>query len=645
MNIQSICSRCGGELLPSGENTFKCKFCGATFREDTIKKEKDALASLLDDDKREKISNLKRELWKKVSETYADSIAICKICRDIKALDPNDFYANFYEAANCESEDLFVEQLENMDVIEHYDDIEDVLNYSIKSISPRNMLAICNLIERAYKQNDLTRYNEFRTKYDEQCSLINDCVYDPAYPRDVFICYSSKDMDKVESLVKYLESQGLLCFVAIRNLQHGRGAVSNYWKALHTAIENCKCVVFLSSVNSRDLNCDALAELRYVLSLEQKLNKKIKKIEYLIDNYTGAPVERSFKKVFDGLEYCYDEETVFDRVVWDEPESAPQTEPVLVTQKEAKYCCNCGKENPDNAKFCYNCGKDIFVSTQEEFIEYLRKAKEDLEKQKQIAAEEPRQSVQLDSESSSLPVIERIPEEELDIYNDDVSEGAVADAVENEDYFSGNMRFVDVDVSQSSEEESSQKWQQNNSDDFYDGYDSVELIKGQNVILPENIKKIRVMVQNDYKLDNVEADLYVFLLDGNERVLSESDLVFFGNKTSLNKSVKLEHSYESEIVDIRFNKVNQDIAKIRFILSFQREDGKVRNFTMLNETNVTFLLEDQGYRFCMTDVGRYESVSAFELYRIRNKWRLRIQAAGLKQDINSLCGDYGIEVE
>jgi hypothetical protein len=65
--------------------------------------------------------------------------------------------------------------------VESKDEMEDILEYCLKSITPRNMLAICNLIERAYKQNDLTLYNDFRTKYDEQCNLINDCVYDPAY--------------------------------------------------------------------------------------------------------------------------------------------------------------------------------------------------------------------------------------------------------------------------------------------------------------------------------------------------------------------------------------------------------------------------------------------------------------------------------
>lgn len=667
MSIQSFCSKCGGQLIQQNENTYKCKFCDAIYREDTIKKEIDALALLLDEEKKEKLSNLKRELWKKANETYVDSKEIIRLCKEIKAYLPDDFYANFYEAANSEIEDRLVDELERMDVIEHYDDIEQILDYCLKSITPRNMLAICNLIERAYKQNDLSLYNEFRTKYDEQCNLINDCVYDPAYPRDVFVCYSSKDMPKVESLVKYLEEQGLLCFVAIRNLQHGRGAVQNYWNALHTAIENCKCIVFLSSTHSRDMHCDALQELRYVLSLEQKNKKKIKKIEYLLENYTGAPVERNFKKIFEGLEYCYDEETVFDRITWDEEEETPVVEaPEIVVQKEVKFCCNCGKENPDNAKFCFDCGKDVFVATQMEYIEHLKRLKEELEQQReslinthlqemeqqqkeaqererlqQEAHERERREIEAQAQSAAPKqeeVIEPAPTK--------VVQHEPKTAVEEEDdYFSGKIRFVDVDPVGDYTQEDTMQGRRGEAVTLYAGDEYMELIKGQNVLLPENAKKARVIIENEYKLDNVEADLYVFMLDGNERVLSESDLVFFGNSSSLNKSVKLLECEERNVVDISFNKVHQDISKIRFIMAMNMEDGRIKNFSMLKSSKITIILEEQAFVINLADLGRFDSILAIEFYRIRHKWKLSVQVAGFKQSITDMCCGYGIEVE
>lgn len=658
MSIQSFCSKCGGQLIQQDENTFKCKFCDAIYREDTIKKEISALAVLLDEDKKEKLSNLKRELWKKANEKNIDSDEVIRLCNAIKAYLPDDFYANFYEAANSENEDRLVTELEQMDVIEHYDDIEHILNYCLKSITSRNMLAICNLIERAYKQNDLSLYNEFRTKYDEECNRVNNCVYDPAYPRDVFVCYSSKDMAKVESLVKFLEDQGLICFVAIRNLQHGRGAVQNYWNALHTAIENCKCIVFLSSTNSRDMNCDALQELRYVLSLEQKNKRKIKKIEYLLENYTGAPVERNFKKIFEGLEYCYDEETVFDRITWDEDEETVVAESSEITvQKEVKFCCNCGKENPDNAKFCYDCGKDIFVATQADYIEYLKKQKEDLEQQREtlitthLQEMEQRQKEEQEREKQRLAEQSQEKSPKNKGNNDPVPtrivqhEPQTKTVEEEDDYFSGKIRFVDVDPVGDYTQDDEFHGRRGGAVTLYDGNDYMELIKGQNVLLPEGIRKARVIIENEYKLDNVEADLYVFMLDNNERVLSESDLVFFGNPNSLNKSVSLVESDAKSVVDLSFNKVNQDICKIRFIMAMNMEDGRIRNFSMLRSSKITILLEEQAFVINLADLGRFDSILAVEFFRVRHKWKLGVQVAGFKQSIADWCCGYGIEVE
>ena len=205
------------------------------------------------------------------------------------------------------------------------------------------------------------------------------------------------------------------------------------------------------------------------------------------------------------------------------------------------------------------------------------------------------------------------------------------------------MTFEDVELPADETDPNENVGNRKNTFEYYSGSDTFELIKGQNVVIPDTEKRIKVSFENSYKMDNVEADLFVFLLDGNDRVLSESDLVFFGNTSSLNKSVTMNEN--GSAVEVRFNKINQDITRVRFIMSFNMEDGRIRNFSMLNDSKVTFLLENQAYSFQMSDVGRFESVSVFEFNRIRNKWKLSIQAAGLKADINSLCADYGIDVE
>ena len=324
MNFNELtCPKCGGEIIET-ESGCRCKFCRTQFKEDTLVKQAEALSGLLDKEKQEKVANLRTQLWKRISDEYTDSEQILRLCREIKSYLPQDFFASFFEAANEENDSALISFLDSIDVESNLDDVSTVLDFSLKSLNGRNMMSVCNLIERAYKNTDLERYSAYRTKYDEESQKVNDCVYDPELPRDAFICYSSKDMETVQKLVDYLEENGLTCFVAIRNLQHGRNAAQNYWISIKKAIDNCKAFVFISSTNSRSVACDTKEEVRYVLDMERKTGEKKQKVEYLIENYTGkAAIERTFKKFFEGLEYCYDPETVFDRLMAADEEPAP----------------------------------------------------------------------------------------------------------------------------------------------------------------------------------------------------------------------------------------------------------------------------------------------------------------------------------
>ncbi len=604
--IHSICSKCGGELVQNGNDEFKCLFCGAVYREETVKKIEEILSRILDADKREKVAALKQALWIKINEKYTDSEEVVRLCREIKKITPSDFYANFYEAANSERDSDFINALNSIDTVAHYQDMDDILRFALKSITAKNMGAICDLIERAYKQTAPSLYNKYRTMFDAEAIKVNDCVFDPAYPRNVFVCYSSKDMPSVESLVRYLEEQGLLCFVAIRNLKHGSGAVQNYWSAIQTAIENCECVVFLSSKNSRSLNCDALKELRYVVELEQKRGKKIKKIEYLLESYIGVPVERTFKKIFDGLEYCYDKETVFDRILANEPSDSAKERLTHKDTKRVKYCAKCGYENAENVKFCSECDSDEFVATRKEYVELINQTRKELEKRR------------------------KEQEELTKIINDTRSrtEREAANATgDNSKRSNGNFDCI----------------KNQNVDDVE--VEPIELIKGQHLVLPDKLKRVTVSVENKYSVDNVSANLYVFLLNDNEKVLSESDFVFFGNTKSLNGSVEYKCETSLENVYVNLNKIIRDIERVRFILSFGKEVGRVSNFSMLETCTAKISFNDKVYYLNLESVGRVHSVCLFEFYRMKNKWKLRIMEEGIKEDISKLCINYGIDVE
>ena len=53
------------------------------------------------------------------------------------------------------------------------------------------------LIERAYKSTNLVKFEEYVTRLETEAAKVDSGIYSTLNPRDVFIAYSSRDMDKV----------------------------------------------------------------------------------------------------------------------------------------------------------------------------------------------------------------------------------------------------------------------------------------------------------------------------------------------------------------------------------------------------------------------------------------------------------------
>ena len=324
------CKNCGGSLMPLTDELCKCENCGSTYANISAKKQQELLDSFLDKQKQEQLNSLRRHLWQETTAKFIDSEKITSICLNIKNIYPEDFLANFYEVACGDYEQAVIDFIDSINVKEHHELIEPIINFLIKSLKSEYLLSVNNLIERAYKQSDLQTFNKLTTAFASQAKLVEEGVYELNLPRDVFVAYSSADMSEVQKVVTALESEGLTCFVAMRNLQHGVGAVNNYQQALEKAIDNCKIFLFISSKNSRSFKCDAIKhELPYLKKSDlEQLRYKFPNVDYVkIDNKYKKPriqlrlddaksmADVLVNEIFAGLEYCYDIEGVKERIV------------------------------------------------------------------------------------------------------------------------------------------------------------------------------------------------------------------------------------------------------------------------------------------------------------------------------------------
>lgn len=332
------CPNCGsGEFKKTADGGYRCAYCGGRFSDIAVQRSVDDIRTACGDTlnaillakREEEIAAVRSNLYGAVHAEFLDTEKIVGLCRELKRLKPNDFQAEFYEVAsgnNISAINEFVSEMnaDNEGVVDY------VLEYLIKLISSGTLIVIDDLIRRAYEKTNISKYNAWQEKYQTEAQKIEASVYDVTCTRDVFIAYKSEDMAHVTELVNYLEMQeGLSCFVAARNLQHGRAV--DYDGKIKQALDNCRAVVFVSSRNARKTGDARDKELPYIRAQDfdngpkewkarsdyKGLPKKYKKprVEYVVEEYVNLAAEKPIAEFFDGYERCYNVRAVAESLV------------------------------------------------------------------------------------------------------------------------------------------------------------------------------------------------------------------------------------------------------------------------------------------------------------------------------------------
>ncbi len=343
--IALTCPRCGGELYEKN-GKYKCTCCDRSYERESTENIADKMKAVLGEQKQEAVANLRQRLWEEVHKKYVSNANVSEICSGILNYLPNDFYAGFYHATCSEQKNALSDFFENVNLDDWCEDIPEICDYLITALRPEWTICLSGIIEWFKNRDDLENYNKYRTQYEREYDSLEDGVFTPSLHRDVFMCYSSKDMGAVDKLVCELENEGITCFVAARNLRHGAGSVDSYHDAIHTAIKNCKIVLFVSSVNSRSLKCEATSELSYI---EEK-RPDMPRVEFLLQNYKNFKSEQNVKDFFKGLEYCVSVDDTVKRVIKMLKQPKAEEEAKRKAEEEAKLKAEEAKRRREEAK-------------------------------------------------------------------------------------------------------------------------------------------------------------------------------------------------------------------------------------------------------------------------------------------------------
>ena len=407
---QHLCPICGGILKSIGNNEYKCEYCGKgpytyeKVEEDFLESVSAAIDQVFYNIKNEQLANLRHRLYELTKiDKYCNSNAIKNVCEDIKKIVPADFFANFYLVANSGIKTSVNEFIDQIDIEKEYEKLEWAVEFMLRSLQSDNITSMSRLLEKAklyaeQRNIDDKTWIKLVNKFETEVSRINNGIYDVDLPRDVFVAYSSKDIDLAYQIVNVLEANDMSCFIAARNLQNGSNAVNNYQSNIQKAIDNSTVFLFVSTNNSRSKSCDAYdIEMQYIMNSEllrlgnithkvyEKLGKESNKkprIEFLADKYTGTTIyEDNIKSFFKGYTYCKDVKSLPKMVYtaiqekettdWGKTQTSTHNQEVvkeIIEEKTIIICPDCGTKNSDDAKFCSNCGRNFSANTIKEGI-------------------------------------------------------------------------------------------------------------------------------------------------------------------------------------------------------------------------------------------------------------------------------------
>jgi uncharacterized Zn finger protein (UPF0148 family) len=277
---QAKCTSCGATLaVNSGDKTAICEFCQTT----NIVENALALAKV-QVDVTEDLKKLRANLNDFVSQNSIDEIL--RVSQKILDWIPQDFVAKYYfaYAKQATGQPRFMYDFLSQPPAFTEEEFQNVSAHLMRYSDLRDKRRIVDF----YNKFDSAKVSAFIEAHTKRQDVENHYAN---VPRDVFICFSSYNVEIAENVMNALESDGNTCWISTRNLRPND--TENYWTNIENAIKNTTLVLVIGSEDSM-LSKDVQKEIE----LAQTHHKRI--IEFKIDN---ARHNTLFKHVFSGVKW------------------------------------------------------------------------------------------------------------------------------------------------------------------------------------------------------------------------------------------------------------------------------------------------------------------------------------------------------
>ena len=172
----------------------------------------------------------------------------------------------------------------------------------------------------------------------------------------------------------------------------------------------------------------------------------------------------------------------------------------------------------------------------------------------------------------------------------------------------------------------------------------IDLVSGQNC--PLSTTALHVSISHGQSPPGMAADVSAFLLNGQGKVSTDDDFIFFNQPTRTEQGILLEP--EQGRFTLHLDRTGTDIQKIALAITITDGQAKGQNFTQFK--NVTVLVKDflSGIEIaCFSLDTRQNQESALivaEFYRHQDKWKFRAVGQGFIGGLQPLAEFYGVDI-
>jgi hypothetical protein len=281
MKLQTAkCTTCGASLKLEVDKTIsECSYC----------KSQIIVSNALDFnkvevDKSKDIVKYRDNIKKYIRNNSIEEIL--RVSNQILDILPKDFLATYFAAYahQVKGEPKFIYEFLDTKLEFTDEEIKEVIDHLVKRCDLRDTSRISKWLQSRLPEQVRNFLEAVEKRAAEEDNFAD-------VPRDIFICYSSKNESIAKKIVQKLEKDGNTCWVAYRNLRPDD--TENYWNNIKKAIDKTSIFLVISDVEAMRSK-DVQAEISYA---QDRVNRKV---EFKIDK---IPHTNLFNHVFDGVKW------------------------------------------------------------------------------------------------------------------------------------------------------------------------------------------------------------------------------------------------------------------------------------------------------------------------------------------------------